>query len=199
MKKMLAILLVLVTIAALFSGCKPEPDLKLFTDWLSTSGFSGGMGKTLFSNHISQYYYQGAPLKQKSEFYDVSGGEGYIVGTDVWKWTHETTENGTKVNNNFTIKADLDGLSLPGGVKMGESRDTCMEKLGLKGKRSDMKDVKAGRGTCDLTVTDTIITFKEHYDWYNDAGKIIKVTRTLMFKFTNGNLTEFSIIVTDVG
>ena len=197
MKRVFVVLMILVTVAAMFSGCKKEPDLKLFCDWLSASGFTAGLGQTGFSNHISQYYYQGEPLKQTSEFYDVSGGKGYAVGTDVWKWTHENTENGTKINNHFAIKADLDGLALPGGVRMGDSLDSCMEKLGLEGKRSDVKDVKAGRGTCDLTCTDTLITFKEHYDWYNDAGKIVKVTRTLMFKFNSSGLIEFSVTVTE--
>jgi len=197
MKRVFAILMIVVTLAVMFSGCKGEPNLKPFCDWLQDNGFMAGMGETAFGNHISEYYYEGKPLEQTREFYDVEGGTGTIIGTDVWKWKHEKTENNTKINNHFSMKANLDGLELPCGVRLGDSKDSCMEKLGLENKRSDVKDVKAGRGTCDMTIGDNIITFKEHYDWYNDANQLVKVTRALTFKFMDNTLIEFSVTITE--
>ena len=197
MKKILAVLMVVVTVATMFTGCLPEPNLKPMCDWLQDNGFTAGLGELGFGDRISAFTYEGRPLEQSSELRDVEGGIGHIVTTDVWEWLHEETENNTRLNNNFTITANLDNLELPCGVKVGDSKDDCIEKLGLKGKRTNITGLKAGRGTCDLTVTDTIITFKEHYDWFNDAGQKVQVTRALIFKFVDNNLMEFGITITE--
>ncbi len=195
MKRLFAVVLILATMMTMITACKPTPEVKVFCDWLTMNGFAADMGQAAFANHISTFYMNGKPLQEKGEFYNVTGGNGYSVGAELWGLTHEKTDK--KTYNHFYIKANLDNLELPCGVMMGESKESCTEKLGMKGTLQDAKNIEVGRSTCEISFTDSILHFKEHYTYYSDSGKTVQVTRSLLFKFTSSKLSEFSVTVTE--
>ena len=195
MKRVFAIVMILVTLATMLTACKEDPEVKVFCDWLTINGFAADMGQAAFANHISTFYMNGKPLQEKGEFYNVTGGNGYSVGAELWGLTHEKTEG--KTYNHFYIKGNLDNLELPCGVTIGESMESCTKKLGMEGKRQDVKDLKVGRSTCELSFTDTVLHFQEHYTYYSDSGKTVQVTRSLLFKFTSSKLTELNVTITE--
>lgn len=195
MKRTIVLVLILVVMTSMLAGCKPDPELTVFCDWISLNGFAPDMGQTAFANLISTFYMDGKPLREEGEFYQVTGGTGYSVGTNSWGLTHESSEG--KTYNYFYIHRNLDNLELPGGVLMGDTKDTCMEKLGLEGKALEVKDITVGRSTCEMNFTDNVLHFQESYDWYTDDGKVVKVTRVLIFKFINSELNEFSVTITE--
>lgn len=198
MKKSLALVCVLVILATVLCGCKKDPDLKVFNIWITDNGFTPGMNAKSMLYKITTYTFLGKNLTPDGEFND-DLGEGYSAGSSFWGMNNNTTtKNGTvHAYSHFYVRKNLDNLQFPGGVKIGDSREDCLEKLDLTDKKTNVKDIRIGNKICEMSVSDSHLLYTENYDWLDSRDKTVKVTRTLILKFSGDSLDEVGVTVSE--
>lgn len=198
MKKMVAIICVLFVLSTCLAGCKQKPDLKVFNRWVTDNGFTPDLDKKAFLYKISEYTYLGKSLTPDSQFTDQLD-KGETVGSSFWGLnSNKTTSDGTVHEYfYFYVRKNLDNLQFPGGVKIGDSKDSCLVKLDLKDKNANVSDIKIGNKTCKISFVENILIYTENYDWLLDNNKTSKVTRTVMLKFSNNVLNEVGITISE--
>ena len=198
MKKSLVILCVLVVLSAVLTGCKKAPDLRVFNTWITDNEFIPGMSQKSLLYKISSYTYLGKNLTPDEQFQGESD-EGYSVGSSFWGMnSNTTTTNGTvHAYQRFYVCKNLDNLEYPGGVMIGDSKKTCLEKLDLTDKRTNVDDIKIGNKTCEISLNENLLIYTENYDRLRDDGKTSEVTRTVMLKFAEDALSEVSVTISE--
>ena len=154
MKKLVALILVMMTVLTLFFGCKKdtvpddaeikyEPkyeetgdtltDIKL---WLDTEGFVACMSQGSFASIIRAYEYNGVAYGEtdgSTVYYDGAYGggcNGYYDGVEYhndYEWSPETKI--ATYFNSCSIRVNFDNAAFPCGVRIGGSFDTAMKKF----------------------------------------------------------------------
>lgn len=197
MKKLLRIVCLVLIMSTVLAGCKQDPDLKVFNNWITDNGFSPSLTQKSMLFMISNYTYLGKSLTPDNQYMS-EFDEGESVGSGFWGLNSNVTTKDGFVHSNlyFYVRKNLDNLVYPGGVKIGDSFDECMSKLGLADKKQNVQGIEIGTKTCELSLNGNILIYKESYDWMRDNGDISAVTRSVKLKFTSDQLSEVAVIIT---
>ena len=189
MKKALRIICLILVLSTLMSGCKQDPDLEVFNNWLDDNGFSPSLTHKSLLYMISTYTYLGKNLTPDSQFIS-EFTDGYSEGSSFWgiNSTEKTKDGVVHQNLYFYVRKNLDNMKYPGGIKIGDSFDECMRKLDLTDKKQNVQGIKIGSRNCELSLNGSIMVYKETYDWIHDNGKSVTVTRSVLLKFSSDTL-----------
>ena len=196
MKKLALVLCVLLLLSCGLTGCKAAPDVSVFSDWMTDNGFTPGMNEKSFISKVTKYTYLTKYLTP-DELFNEDLGAGYSAGSTFWGMnSRQSTKDGVvTVYHYFHVRKNLDNLEFPGGIRIGDSRKECYNKLGLTDKNLNAKGMELGNKTCEISIVSNILVYNENYNWLRFNDKTANVTRTLILKFSGEALVDVGVSV----